>query len=68
MDNQIAIVKSTALLRRVVEKERLVDDPEFGSRSLQGTTPLGRRANLFFARAWAVKPYLTYADRAESAL
>jgi len=34
MDNRIAIVKSTALLRRVVEMERLVDDPEFGSSSL----------------------------------
>ena len=32
LDNQIAIVKSTALLRRVVEKEHLIDDPEFGAR------------------------------------
>jgi hypothetical protein len=51
MDNQIAIVKSTALLRRVVEKERLVDDPEFESRSLQRSASR-RRANLLFARAW----------------
>jgi hypothetical protein len=34
MKNQIGIVKSTALLRWTVEKERLVDDPEFGSSSL----------------------------------
>jgi hypothetical protein len=33
MKNQIGIVKSTALLRWTVEKERLVDDPEFGSSS-----------------------------------
>jgi hypothetical protein len=39
MKNQIGIVKSTALLRWTVEKERLVDDPEFGSSSLQGSTP-----------------------------
>jgi hypothetical protein len=30
MDNQIAIVKTTALLRRIVEKERLADDPRRG--------------------------------------
>jgi polysaccharide biosynthesis transport protein len=32
LDNQIAIVKSTSLLRRVVEAEHLVDDPEFGAK------------------------------------
>ena len=47
MDNQIAIVKSTALLRRVVEKERLVDDPEFRSRSFQGGTPSEPRKLIF---------------------
>lgn len=31
VENQIAIIKSSALLRRVVEKERLVNDPEFGT-------------------------------------
>lgn len=31
MDNQIAIVRSTPLLRRVVEEEELVNDPEFGA-------------------------------------
>ncbi|CAN2532868.1 hypothetical+protein [Methylocapsa aurea] len=30
IESQIAIIRSSALLRRVVEKERLVDDPEFG--------------------------------------
>ena len=30
IDNQIAIIQSSALLRRVVDKERLVNDPEFG--------------------------------------
>lgn len=32
IENEIAIIKSTGLLRRVVEKEHLTDDPEFGSR------------------------------------
>lgn len=30
IENQIAIIKSNSLLRRVVDKERLVNDPEFG--------------------------------------
>ncbi|HSI39140.1 MAG TPA: polysaccharide biosynthesis tyrosine autokinase [Xanthobacteraceae bacterium] len=30
VDSQIAIIKSVSLLRRVVEKENLVNDPEFG--------------------------------------
>jgi len=28
--SQIAVIRSAALLRRVVERERLIDDPEFG--------------------------------------
>jgi polysaccharide biosynthesis transport protein len=32
IDNQLAIIKSTVFLRRVVEKLNLVSDPEFGSR------------------------------------
>jgi len=31
IESQIAVIRSTALLRRVVEKERLLNDPEFGS-------------------------------------
>src|SRR5262249_50297487 len=31
VENQMAIIRSTVFLRRVVEKERLVSDPEFGS-------------------------------------
>ena len=31
IDSQMAIIRSTVFLRRVVEKERLVSDPEFGS-------------------------------------
>jgi polysaccharide biosynthesis transport protein len=30
IESQIAIINSSSLLRRVVEKERLIDDPEFG--------------------------------------
>jgi succinoglycan biosynthesis transport protein ExoP len=35
VDNQIAIIRSTAFLKRVVEKIRLVSDPEFGSTAPQ---------------------------------
>ena len=31
IDSQMAIIRSTVFLRRVVEKEHLVSDPEFGS-------------------------------------
>ncbi len=31
IESQIAVIKSTALLRRVVAKENLVNDPEFGA-------------------------------------
>jgi capsular exopolysaccharide synthesis family protein len=31
IEGQMAIIRSTVFLRRVVEKERLVNDPEFGS-------------------------------------
>ena len=33
IENQLAIIRSTVFLRRVVQKEHLVSDPEFGSRS-----------------------------------
>ncbi|WP_036286953.1 polysaccharide biosynthesis tyrosine autokinase [Methylosinus sp. PW1] len=36
IESQIAIIKSSALLRRVVEKERLVEDAEFGARTRGG--------------------------------
>ncbi len=35
VENQLAIIRSTVFLRRVVETERLVSDPEFGSGSPQ---------------------------------
>lgn len=31
VESQMAIIRSTSLLRRVVDKERLVNDPEFGA-------------------------------------
>ena len=31
IESQMAIIRSTVFLKRVVEKERLVSDPEFGS-------------------------------------
>ena len=37
IESQMAIIRSTVFLRRVVEKEHLVSDPEFGS----GSSPAG---------------------------
>jgi capsular exopolysaccharide synthesis family protein len=64
LDNQIAIVKSTALLRRVVEKERLFDDPEFDSRPVHGSTWLGAAGSYLERSSQAVLPYLGYFARA----
>lgn len=61
MDNQIAIVKSTALLRRVVEKEGLVDDSEFGSRHPQGDKQSGRAASYLSLIGEVTSPYLSRA-------
>lgn len=36
VDSQISIIESSSLLRRVVEKEQLVDDPEFGASARGG--------------------------------
>ncbi|BBU62374.1 hypothetical protein MSC49_23090 [Methylosinus sp. C49] len=35
MKSDIAVMRSAALLRRVVERERLADDPEFGAAALE---------------------------------
>lgn len=60
LDNQIAIVKSTALLRRVVERENLVDDPEFGATPVQGSAWLGASGAHFERAVQAVRIYLAY--------
>ena len=68
LDNQIAIVKSTALLRRVVEKENLVDDPEFGARPIQGSTWVGASGAYFERAAQAVRVYFAYFGRSAAGL
>jgi succinoglycan biosynthesis transport protein ExoP len=40
IESQISIIRSSVFLRRVVEKERLVSDPEFGSSAPQGPSAL----------------------------
>lgn len=52
VESQIAIIKSSALLRRVVEKERLVNDPEFGASPAMGDGGVGLLATVraFFSR------------------
>jgi succinoglycan biosynthesis transport protein ExoP len=39
IESQIAIIKSTVFLRRVVERTNLVSDPEFGSGSAKTSSP-----------------------------
>lgn len=49
VESQIAIIKSTSLLRRVVEKERLVNDQEFGEVRTAGAFDiLGSLKSFFF--------------------
>ncbi|MBG0811737.1 polysaccharide biosynthesis tyrosine autokinase [Methylosinus sp. H3A] len=37
MKSEIAVIKSAALLRRVVEREKLIDDPELGAATIAAT-------------------------------
>ena len=41
LERQMAIIRSSVFLRRVVEKEHLTQDPEFGASPLPGTPPIG---------------------------
>ncbi|MFY9657720.1 MAG: Wzz/FepE/Etk N-terminal domain-containing protein, partial [Methylocystis sp.] len=52
VENQVMIIKSTALLRRVVEKMQLNRDPEFGGSALSGAGALSILAPIraFFSR------------------
>ena len=48
IESQMAVIRSTALLRRVVDKERLINDPEFGSGPVgAGSGLLGGDPRLF---------------------
>ncbi|MGH7001584.1 MAG: GumC family protein, partial [Stellaceae bacterium] len=51
IENQMAIIRSAALLRRVVERERLVADPEFGSPPRGGSSLLAGIRSFFFKSA-----------------
>ncbi|PWB84030.1 MAG: hypothetical protein C3F11_03420 [Methylocystaceae bacterium] len=55
LESQIAIIKSSALLRRVVEKERLANDPEFGASptGADGGVGLLTTVRSFFSRSAA---------------
>ncbi len=49
VESQMAIIRSTVFLRRVVEKEHLASDPEFGTRAAaQGSSIFG-----FFSSFWS---------------
>jgi uncharacterized protein involved in exopolysaccharide biosynthesis len=45
IESQMAIIRSTVFMRRVVEKERLVTDPEFGSGEPAPAAPSGKEAD-----------------------
>jgi capsular exopolysaccharide synthesis family protein len=51
IENQMAIIRSVALLRRVVERERLAADPEFGSAPRGGSSLLSGISSIFFKYA-----------------
>jgi succinoglycan biosynthesis transport protein ExoP len=48
IEGQMAIIRSSVFLRRVVEKERLYSDPEFGSVPEPESSILARIRSLFF--------------------
>lgn len=56
IESQIAIIKSSALLRRVVIKERLVNDPEFGASPASGGSGLLQSIRGFFSRSPEPEP------------
>ena len=49
-EGQLAIIRSTVLLRRVVDKEKLLGDPEFGSAAAAGGWPLVSAIKSFFSK------------------
>ncbi len=48
VESQMAIMRSSVFLRRVIEKERLYSDPEFGSVPVQDSSIFTRVRSLFF--------------------
>jgi polysaccharide biosynthesis transport protein len=50
VENQMMIIKSTGLLRRVVEKLQLNRDPEFGGSDISGATSILAPIRAFFSR------------------
>ena len=52
IENQMAIIKSVRFLRRVVEKQRLVNDPEFGSKAKpDGQISIFEKIRTFFSHS-----------------
>jgi succinoglycan biosynthesis transport protein ExoP len=67
VESQIAIIKSTVFLRRVAEKENLVNDPEFGSRAPRPPSTFAwLRSFLPWSSAPAGPPPASPADDAEA--
>jgi exopolysaccharide transport family protein len=56
IESQLAIIRSTVLLSRVVRKERLVNDPEFGVGPGGGGNGLLVAISVFFSRSHALSP------------
>jgi len=56
IESQIAVIRSTSLLRRVVVKERLVNDPEFGAGPAVAGGGLLAAIHDFFSRSSAPAP------------
>lgn len=56
IESQIAIIKSSSLLRRVVEKERLVNDSEFGAGPSGAGSDILASIKGFFTRSETAEP------------
>ena len=65
IESQMAVIRSTSLLKRVVEKERLTKDPEFGVEKPAGWSFLGALKSLIGREAKTAEPPAEDAQRAE---
>lgn len=66
LESQLALIRSTVLLKRVVERERLIEDPEFGAAPPQKPSVLQVIASYFYFLdpKTVLTPFLSFFDRA----
>ena len=66
LESQLALIRSTVLLKRVVERERLIEDPEFGAAPPEKPSVLQVIASYFYFLdpKTVLTPFLSFFDRA----